>query len=345
MKIIGNIYSYNNVNDKNKTKIPNQFSLPHSLSNDIFVKNDTSTVNFGSNTAYRILNKASKKISLLGRAKIALKNTENRIFMPDPRPNIIENIKETYPTVYSKVKERTITTADGIKLNCWDVPPEEGMPYVFYCHGLKKRLANDAEPMELLAKHGYGVFGIEYRGYAGNPGISSQKNHLLDTTAAMKYLINEKQIPPENIGLFGVSMGGAIAIDLAAKFKKLRYLIVMSSFTKTAAMCKEFVKGGANNLKSIPQGMRKLFNYVPADAIPVNNDYNSLKTIKKITNFPILFVHTEGDKVIPTWMPRELAKTASKNNPDVTLCITEKGSHLSINDKAPAILSFIKKNK
>ena len=86
--------------------------------------------------------------------------------------------------------------------------------------------------------------------------------------------MNEKQIPPERIIAVGQSLGGAIAIDLAAKHK-LAGLIVQSSFTSAFRV-----------LTRMP--------IIPFDK------FNSLSKMKRVT-CPVLIIHGKADSVIGFW--------------------------------------------
>lgn len=61
---------------------------------------------------------------------------------------------------------------------------------------------------------------VAYRGYSDSEGTPSEEGLSLDAEAIFEYLENSPDINPESIFLFGRSLGGAVAIDLAAKVQR-----------------------------------------------------------------------------------------------------------------------------
>lgn len=279
------------------------------------------------------------KLPLLKHAREA----EKKMFRPFKGPN---NIKRLSAELQKKVKEIHIVTKDGIKLKCWDIAPKENMPYILYCHGLKKNLSMSSELLEGLSKEGFGVLGIEYRGYAGNAGVSSQKNHYKDTRAALEYLTKNKKIQRDNIIILGESLGGAISVDLAARCKNMMGLVVVSSLTKAKELAKHNFTQMADNNKvvniALSPRVKKVFNKIPSALIPIENKYDSLNSITKV-DYPILFVHSKPDTEIPYKMSVRMAQAARKNNPHVELEILKDGDHFTVNEKLHPIIEFARK--
>lgn len=267
---------------------------------------------------------------------------ENAMFRPFKGPNNINKLSEF---LQKRVNEVRIVTKDGISLDCWDIPPIGDMPYFLYCHGLKKNLTMSKELLEGLSKEGFGILGVEYRGYAGNAGVSSRENHILDTKAALKYLTNKKNIPHQHIMIIGESLGGAIAVDLAARNKHMMGLIDISSMSDGQALVKHnFTQvGGKNKVVNINLSpkVKRFYAKMPKWVIPLKSRYNSLKGIPKI-KYPILFVHSKHDKDIPCKMSVEMANLARKTNPHVELKILDEGDHVTVKEKLQPIIDFTK---
>lgn len=70
--------------------------------------------------------------------------------------------------------------------------------------------------LEGLWKQGYNVFVLSYRGFNLSRGTPSEKGIKQDAQAALAYLIDCDDINPVRIVVMGISMGGAVAIDLVA---------------------------------------------------------------------------------------------------------------------------------
>ena len=60
------------------------------------------------------------------------------------------------------------------------------------------------------------MFIIDYRGYGRSTGGPPRENLLKeDAERAWKYLVTERKIRPAHIVIYGHSVGGAVAINLA----------------------------------------------------------------------------------------------------------------------------------
>jgi fermentation-respiration switch protein FrsA (DUF1100 family) len=107
--------------------------------------------------------------------------------------------------------------------------------------------------------------------------------------AAYGYLADQRNVPPEQIILFGRSLGAAVAVEVALK-RKVRALILESAFTSTKDMA-----------KTMP-----LFALL-SPLLPTN--YNNLKKIGHIP-LPKLIIHGDRDDIVPYTMGRELYQAA-----------------------------------
>ena len=118
---------------------------------------------------------------------------------------------------------------------------------------------------------------IDYRGYGKSEGkIKKEENLYLDAKVAWEYLVEEKKIDPSDIIIWGRSLGGAMAIDLATKVDN-KALIVESSYS------------------SILNMKRKYYPYVPDFFAKYK-----MKSDEKIgkVNSPVLIIHSREDEMI-----------------------------------------------
>ena len=113
---------------------------------------------------------------------------------------------------------------------------------------------------------------------------------ITDALSMYKYLIN-KGYKPENISLYGRSLGGAVALELASKVK-VRSVVVQSSFS---------------SLRDI---MKYSHPYLPSILID-NKIFNSLERIKEI-NAPVLIAHGTNDDVVPVEQGCQLYNRANE---------------------------------
>src|SRR5262245_39195528 len=78
----------------------------------------------------------------------------------------------------------------------------------------------------------------DYPGFGKSTGSPSEAGCLAAADGAWKWLTTEAKVEPERVILFGKSLGGALAIDLASR-KQHRALIVARSFTSIPDVAQE----------------------------------------------------------------------------------------------------------
>jgi alpha-beta hydrolase superfamily lysophospholipase len=131
-----------------------------------------------------------------------------------------------YEDVYIKV-------ADGENIHAWYFPSDQddnSGPQVVFCHGNAGNISNRLETAQALVEMGAGCLMFDYRGYGKSEGSPSETRVYQDGEAAYRWLLKNKASNQENIVIFGRSLGGAVAIELASRLPA-RGLIVESSFT------------------------------------------------------------------------------------------------------------------
>eukprot|EP01127_Copromyxa_protea_P009963 TRINITY_DN2396_c0_g1_i1.p1 TRINITY_DN2396_c0_g1~~TRINITY_DN2396_c0_g1_i1.p1 ORF type:complete len:295 (+),score=33.28 TRINITY_DN2396_c0_g1_i1:3-887(+) len=184
------------------------------------------------------------------------------------------------------------TTADGEDLQGWLFTVKEDhekRPTFLYFHGnagnISFRLPNIREIIYQLRCN---VFIVSYRGFGLSTGSPSELGLKLDSEAALKYLLSREDIHPKKIVAFGRSLGGAVAIDLAATFPEhVRALVVENTFT------------------SILDMVDVLFPVLSFFKPLCLNPWKSSDTIKTLKQ-PVLFLSGALDELIPPRMMEEL---------------------------------------
>ena len=126
----------------------------------------------------------------------------------------------------------TLTAADGIRLHGWFVPSWNGAT-VMLVHGYKDSRANLLGVAEILYRHGYNLFLISLRAHDGSDGetITFGDREMHDLAAGFSWLTARAGLDANRIGVFGVSMGGTIAIRYAAENARIRALVADCAFS------------------------------------------------------------------------------------------------------------------
>jgi uncharacterized protein len=176
---------------------------------------------------------------------------------------------------YDKV---VFETADYQTLSGWFIPADNAKLTVLFCHGNGGNMTHRLDTINILNELGLNCFIFDYRGYGNSQGKPSEQGTYCDAKAAYDWLTKQKHIAPENIILFGRSLGGSVAAQLAG-IVKVKALIVESSFTS-------YVDMG-----------RKFYPYMPVRWFAAFS-YRTIDYVKKV-NCPIMIIHSRNDETIP----------------------------------------------
>jgi len=194
------------------------------------------------------------------------------------------------PEVYGfHIEDVWLTTADNVRVNAWYLPASASQKTLLWFHGNAENIWDGLGQLTFYPRLGINVLAADYRGYGKSEGTPSETGVYSDADAAYDYLTQVRHIPPENIIIYGHSLGGAVAIDLASR-RPCGGLIVQSSFTSVRDM--------ARRLFRIP-----LLEYLP------RSRFDSLAKIRRV-RVPILIVHGTRDETVPFSMGQRLFEAA-----------------------------------
>lgn len=166
---------------------------------------------------------------------------------------------------------------------------------------------------------GFSVLVIDYRGFGSSQGNFPSESQLYqDSQIAWDYLVKIRRIPPEQIIIYGESLGGVIALDLAIKQPKANALIMQSSFTSMA----EAVK------------YRDWLWMFPVDLL-LTQKFDSISKVRSL-HIPVLFIHGTADSVVPSYVSQQLYDAAPEPK---QLLLIPKAGHFQIYQ--PGINSYL----
>ena len=126
----------------------------------------------------------------------------------------------------------TVTTSDGLRLTGWYVPSWNGASVVLV-HGYKDTRGNLLGVARILYRHGYNVLLVSLRAHDSSDGeiISFGHHETKDLAAWYGYLSSRPGVDPLRIGIFGVSLGGTIAIRYASETPSIAAVIADCAFS------------------------------------------------------------------------------------------------------------------
>ena len=167
----------------------------------------------------------------------------------------------------------------------WAANEDAAAPVMLYLHGARRDLAGSMFRIEQLREFGFSVLAVDYRGFGySTDELPSEAGVLEDAAAAWAWLGEHHPDKPRY--LYGHSLGGAIGVQLAAKFADApaaeapRGVILENTFTSIGELFSTFRWG-----------------WLPVSML-ITQRFDSLSTVPLI-KAPLLIVHGSRDAVVP----------------------------------------------
>jgi len=185
--------------------------------------------------------------------------------------------------------ELRIPTEDGETLYGWHRAGVQTGPrrVVLYFHGNASSLLAQIELQNLLVSEGWDFVGIHYRGYPGSTGVPSEAGLHKDAMAAWQWVTGELATEPGRVAIHGRSLGGGVAVQLAAKVNP-GALVLESTFTSIVDLAKE-------HYAWLPVGRMLEHRFMTRDFVGR-------------VACPLLVAHGSADSIIDARHGRELAR-------------------------------------
>ncbi len=189
--------------------------------------------------------------------------------------------KETIP---KDVKSTFLKTKDNKYIELWHVPSEENKEAkskkgtVLIFHGNGELVDTNVDQQRWFAQNGWDSYSFDYRGYGRSTGWPNEKGIYIDSDTVYSYLLEEKQIKPEDLIIVGYSVGSAPAARLASIINPKTLLII----------------AGYSNIKDVARD-RVIFRPI----VPFIWSKLSTKSyISKLNKTNLILTHGKTDKII-----------------------------------------------
>lgn len=190
------------------------------------------------------------------------------------------------------IEDAWFQAADGTRLHGWYAEHKEPRAVVLFCHGNGGNVAYWGDALRRLYQDaGCSVLLFDYRGYGRSEGRPSEAGVLADARAARTWLAQRAGVPPEQIVLMGRSLGGAVAVDLAAD-GGARALVLESTFS------------------SLPDVAAYHYSWLPVRLL-VRTQFDALAKIGRYHG-PLLQSHSTADTIVPYQFGRRLFEAANE---------------------------------
>ena len=186
-------------------------------------------------------------------------------------------------------------------------------PILLYLHGARWNVTGSAFRMQRMQELGFSVLGIDYRGFGKSTAdLPSEAMAYEDARAAWDWL--GKTYPGRPRYIFGHSLGGAIAIDLAAQVGDEAGTLVEGTFTSIPDVVSSFKWG-----------------WLPVSPL-ITQRFEAVQRVPAIGS-PLLVVHGSNDRLIPPALGQRLFDAATGKK---TFVLVEGGSHHNTNSVGQA---------
>ncbi len=202
-----------------------------------------------------------------------------------------------------------VDAGQAVKLHAlWLPQARSDAPVLLFLHGARWDLRGSALRMRRMHELGFAVLGVDYRGFGRSSGdVPSEPRAYEDARQAWGWLAAQHPGKPRYI--FGHSLGGAVAVQLAASVTDEAGLMVEGTFTSVADVLATYRWGFA--------GL----------GILITQRFDSINRIADVGS-PLLVVHGTADTVIaPTLGERLYAQARSPKR----LEKVEGGTHHNTN--------------
>ncbi len=173
-------------------------------------------------------------------------------------------------------EEIFLKTADGERINALFFRGSRH-DVILYFHGNAGDLSGWQFVAEDFTSLGFNFMIIDYRGYGKSSGIISEQGMYHDAETAFNYLI-QKGFSPENILVYGRSVGSGVAVDLASK-QPCKGLILEAPYTSLIKLANE-----------------KFPFFFPS--LYIKFKFDNIRKINKV-KCPVIFLHGAKDSLIP----------------------------------------------
>jgi pimeloyl-ACP methyl ester carboxylesterase len=196
----------------------------------------------------------------------------------------------------------TAKAADGVSVNALEFVAPKATRTIVHFHGNAETAEANAFLAREMKKRGFSVVLVEYRGYGRSRGTSPTEEGLYLDAAAILDVLAARGIGPDQVVLWGQSLGTGVAAEMANRGRGAR-LALVAPFTSTVAMAS------------------RVMPFLPASLVMIDR-FDTLSKAPSIAA-PTLVVHGDIDDVIPF----EQGETVSRALAHGTFLKVPEGRH------------------
>jgi len=198
----------------------------------------------------------------------------------------------------------SLKSSDDVGLHGWYIPAARAERVVLFVHGNAGNISHRGESIAIFRRLGLDVFIFDYRGYGRSEGEPSEAGLYRDAAAAWRYLVETRGVSPGNIVIFGRSLGGAVAAQLASRVQPQPGGLILES---TLSSARDFAKVAFPLLSHV---------------LVVRYHFDSVARLAQV-HCPVLVLHSPTDEIMPYHLGEKLYQSAHEPKRFVAL----RGDH------------------
>ncbi len=200
-------------------------------------------------------------------------------------PQELSAIKSRYNTNWT---DETFKAQDGTKLHGWYVLVPNAKKTFLVSHGNAGNLAYRLKIINAIAASGNSVFAYDYRGYGKSEGEPTCEGIAEDGLGAYDFLVKDKSVKPEDIVLYGESLGCAVS-TIVSQNRPVSGIVLQSGFSTILEAARD----------RLPW-----FKLYPDETFPQR--FLDNVTAYKQKHPPLLIVHGMKDWILPSRYSQEI---------------------------------------
>jgi fermentation-respiration switch protein FrsA (DUF1100 family) len=190
------------------------------------------------------------------------------------------------------IRDVTLSSDAADSIHGWWLPCAEASGALLYLHGNTGNLSHRGPTLlQLRQALGLSVLIIDYPGFGKSTGTPSEAGCYRAADAAYDWLAKDRGIPSSEIVLFGKSLGGGVATELACR-REHRALVLVKTYT------------------SLPDVGSSIFPWLPVRLL-MRNRFDSISRIASCRR-PVFVAHGTTDEVIPFHLGERLYEAANE---------------------------------
>jgi uncharacterized protein len=196
------------------------------------------------------------------------------------------------PAPAGTIQDIELKSTSGNKIHAWWLPAAADAPVLLLCPGNAGNLSGrGASLVKISEKLGTSVLIFDYPGYGKSEGKPSEAGCYDAAQAAIRWLESEMLIPCERVILYGESLGGGVATEMASR-QRCKALVLVKTFT------------------SLPAVAKRHYPWLPCNWL-MSNRFDSIAKLPAI-HCPVFIASATADRIVPFEQGERLFRAANE---------------------------------